>query len=98
MSDAEKSAARIKAAEDRASELEAANDRKDVVIEFGLSVDDAELLDGMTDIEAMKKIAKRLADKQTTHDKRPHPAQQGNGDTPPDSKDALAREFFGLNP
>lgn len=99
MSETEKAEARVKAAEERALELEATNARKDVAIEYRLSPDDVELLDGVTDIDAMKRIAERLA-KQSEDDAaprtpKPHPAQRG-GDAPVESADATARAFFGI--
>lgn len=60
MSEAERTEARIRDAEKRAAELEAANDRKDVAIEYRLSSDDAALLDDLTDPEAMRRLAARL--------------------------------------
>lgn len=100
MSESEKSEARIRAAEERAAELESANARKDVAITYGLSPEDTELLDGVTDIDAMKRIAERLA-KQAEKEAgprtpKPHPAQR-DGDTPAESQDAVARAFFGIN-
>lgn len=98
MTEAEKAAARLEAAEERAAALEAANDRKDIVIEFGLSKEDAEILDGITDIDAMKRIAARLATPEEPEKRtpKPHPAQMQGGDTPPEDDDAIARQFFGI--
>lgn len=61
MTEAEKVEARVRAAEDKAAALEAANARKDVAIEYGLSKDDAALLEGVTDADTMRRIAERLA-------------------------------------
>ena len=99
MTEAEKAEARIRAAEDQVAELKAANDRKDVALQYGLSADDAELLEGMTDADAMRRLADRLA-RQAREDAaprtpRPNPAQR-EGDTPAEDKDALARAFFGI--
>lgn len=98
MTEDQKVAARLKAAEERAAALEAANDRKDIVIEFGLSKEDAEILDGITDIDAMKRIAARLATPEEPEKRtpKPHPAQMQGGDTPPEDDDAIARQFFGI--
>lgn len=98
MTEAEKAAARLEAAEDRARELEVANSKKDVVIEFGLSKEDAEILEGITDIDAMKRIAARLATatEPVKRSPKPHPAQMQGGDTPPEDDDAIARQFFGI--
>lgn len=60
MSETEKAEARVREAEKRANELEAANARKDVAIEFRLDVDDAALLDDLTDPDAMRRLAGRL--------------------------------------
>ena len=99
MTEAERAEARIKAAEERAAELEAANDRKGVAIEFGLSADDAALLDDLTDTDAMRRLAERLARQAQAEAgprrPKPNPAQQG-GDSPISDKDAQARAFFGL--
>lgn len=99
MTEAEKAEARIKAAEERAAELEAANDRKAVAIEHGLSAEDAALLDDLTDTDAMRRLAERLARQAQAEAgprrPKPHPAQQG-GDSPMNDKDAQARAFFGI--
>lgn len=99
MSETEKADARIKAAEERAAELEAANNRKDLAIEHRLSADDAELLEGMTDVDAMRRVAERLArqaqEEAGPRAPKPNPAQRV-GDPPAEDKDALARSFFGI--
>lgn len=99
MTEAEKAEARVKAAEKRASELEAANARKDVAIDYGLSKDDAALLEGMTDPEAMRRLAERLAQQAAQaagpRSPKPNPAQRV-GDAPAEDKDAVARAFFGV--
>lgn len=99
MTEAEKAEARVKAAERRATELEAANVRKDVALEHGLSKDDAALLEGITDPEAMKRLAGRLAQQAAEaagpRAPKPHPAQRV-GDAPTEDKDAVARAFFGI--
>lgn len=99
MSAEEQAEARVKEAEKRAADLEAANDRKDVAIEFGLSRDDAELLDHLTDPEAMRSLAVRLARKaqEDAAPRRPQPnPAQHEGDSPINDKDAQARAFFGI--
>ena len=63
MSEAERAAAKVKAAEDRAAELEARNNIAEVALDYGLSKDDAQLLKGVSDIETMRQIAERLANK-----------------------------------
>jgi len=62
MSEQEKVEARVKAAEDRAAELEVRNRVAEVALEYGLSADDAALLNGVSDVETMRQIAERLAD------------------------------------
>ncbi|WP_152203631.1 hypothetical protein [Georgenia thermotolerans] len=99
MTEAEKAAARVKAAEERAAQLEAANIRKDVAIQYGLTADDVALLEGVTDADAMRRLAERLA-RQAREDAaprspRPNPAQW-EGDSPAEDKDAVARAFFGI--
>jgi|SRR5690625_556428 len=99
MTEAEKAEARVRAAEERAAELEADNTRKGVALQYGLSADDVALLEGVTDPEAMKRIAERLsvqaAEANAPRTPQPHPAQRA-GDAPVDDKDAVARAFFGL--
>ena len=99
MSEAEKAEARVKAAEDRAAQLEVANSRKDLAIEHRLSSEDAALLEGMTDVDAMRRVAERLArqaeEEAGPRAPKPHPAQR-EGDSPAEDKDALARAFFGI--
>ena len=99
MSESEKAAARVRAAEERAAELEVANSRKDLAIEHRLSSEDAELLEGMTDVDAMRRVAERLArqaeEEAGPRAPKPHPAQR-EGDSPAEDKDALARAFFGI--
>ena len=95
----EKAEARIKDAEQRAAELEAANDRKGVALEFQLTSEDAGLLDHLTDTDAMRALAQRLA-RQAQEDAaprrpQPNPAQH-EGDSPINDKDAQARAFFGI--
>lgn len=99
MTEAEKAEARVKAAEQRAVDLEAANARKDVAIEYGLSAEDVALLEGVSDVEAMKRLAGRLAqharDQSAPRPPKPNPAQR-TGDAPTEDKDAIARQFFGI--
>lgn len=99
MSAEEQAEARVKEAEKRAADLEAANDRKDVALEFRLSPEDAGLLDHLTDTDAMRALAQRLA-RQAQEDAaprrpQPNPAQH-QGDSPVADKDAQARAFFGI--
>lgn len=99
MTETERAEARVKAAEERAAQLESANARKDVAIEYGLSADDAALLESLTDVDAMRRLADRLA-RQAREDAaprtpKPNPAQRV-GDAPAEDKEALARAFFGI--
>ena len=99
MTEAEKAEARVRAAEQRAAELEAANVRKDVAIQYGLTADDVALLEGVSDPEAMKRLAERLARQAAAEagprPPKPNPAQRV-GDAPAEDKDAIARAFFGI--
>lgn len=100
LTEQEKAEARVKAAEERAAELEIRNNIAEVAIEYGLTQEDAHLLKGVSDIETMRQIAERLAkqvaDQAAPRAPRPHPAQR-NGDAVPDDHDAAARAFFGLD-
>lgn len=71
-SEAEKAADRLAQAEKRATEAEAKALRREVALASGLSPDDAELLDNLTDEAAMRRLAERLA--AANEDKR----KQGN--------------------
>lgn len=88
----QKAADREKAAIERAAIAEAKAVRREVALDFGLSKDDASLLDDLTDEDAMKRLAKRLADRDTK-DKRKTNRVPGEGtQTPPPSDDR--REFI----
>ena len=63
--DADKATSELANLKQQMAELKAANDRKDVAIEFKLSADDAALLSAVTDVEAMRTIADRLSKKPT---------------------------------
>jgi len=99
MTETERAEARVRAAEERAAELEAANVRKDVAIRFGLAADDVALLEGVSDAEAMTRLAERLA-RQAREDAGPRPPKpnpaQRVGDAPAEDKEAVARAFFGI--
>lgn len=60
-SEAEKAAERLSNAEQRAVEAEARALRREVALEHNLSKDDAALLDAITDEDAMRALATRLA-------------------------------------
>ena len=63
--DANKATSELANLKQQMAELKAANDRKDVAIEFKLSAEDAALLSAVTDVEAMRTIADRLSKKPT---------------------------------
>lgn len=63
--DADKATSELDSLKQQMAELKAANDRKDVAIEFKLSREDAALLSAVTDVEAMRTIADRLSKKPT---------------------------------
>lgn len=63
--DAEQASSELASLKQQMTELKAANDRKDVAIEFKLSKEDAALLSAVTDVEAMRTIADRLSKKPT---------------------------------
>ena len=60
-SEADKAAERLANAEKRASEAEARVLRREIALEHKLDKDDADLLDALTDEDAMRRLAERLA-------------------------------------
>lgn len=90
----EKAAEREAAAEKRAAEAEARAVRRETALEFRLSKDDAKLLDAVSDEDAMRALAQRLAD-----DKRKpsnHVPAEGTNETPPaDERRAFVRRLTG---
>lgn len=60
-SEADKAAERVAEAERRAAEAEARVLRREIALEHKLDKDDAALLDALTDEDAMRSLAKRLA-------------------------------------
>jgi membrane protein involved in colicin uptake len=84
-SEADKAADRLAEAEKRATEAEAKALRREVALAHGLSKEDAELLDDLTDEEAMRRLAGRLA--AANEDKRKQgnhvPNEGGKGGEPP---------------
>lgn len=91
----EKAEARIKDAEQRAAELEAANDRKGVALEFQLTSEDAGLLDHLTDIDAMRALAQRLA-RQAQEDAKRAPYLPDAGANPRPARDDNSAFLRGL--
>lgn len=89
--EAEKVADRLAEVEKRATEAESRATRRDVALEFRLSKDDAALLDAITDEEAMRSLAERLAgesDKKRNHVPREGSTPTATGD---DRRDFLRR-------
>lgn len=92
--EAEKAAERLAAAEREAAEAKAAILRRDIALEHSLSKDDAALLDNVTDEDAMRSLAARLAALQV-EDKnprppRPDPNQGRTGAAPTSTGDLFA--------
>lgn len=92
MTDAEKAEAtlteaqqRVTDAEQRATAAEAALARLQIVHEFGLDADDTDALEGITDADALRKVAERLAAGRSGSTPRPRPTQ-GQQRTAPQSK------------
>lgn len=89
LTEQEKAEARVKAAEERAAELELRNNIAEVAIEFGLSKEDAHLLKDVSSVEAMRSLAGRLAE--SSKEKRNHYVPtEGTGTPPPKDE---RREF-----
>ena len=97
--EAERAAERLAEAEQRAAAAESRAIRRETALEFHLSADDAALLDAVSDPDAMRSLAKRLARQAqadaATQRRQPHPAQR-TPTSEADDKDAIARSFFGL--
>lgn len=81
LTEQEKAESRVKAAEERASELEVRNNIAEVAIEYGLTKDDATLLQGVSDIETMRQIAERLSEPKTNRNH--YVSSEGTGTPPP---------------
>ena len=86
--EAQKSAEREAAAEKRAAAAEAKAVRREVALEESLSADDAALLDAITDEDAMRALAKRLAS-----DKKRSNVVPNEGRTPTPGSDQDMRAF-----
>lgn len=99
MTEAEKAEARVKTAEERVRDLEAANARKDVAIEHRLDPDDAELLNDLTDVDAMRRLASRLQaaanDAAGPHSPRPDKNQGRSSSGPATTADQFAAALGG---
>lgn len=91
------------AAEQRAAEAEARALRREVALEVGLSKDDAAYLDALTDEDAMRALAGRLAaaadlKQESQVPPRPgfHMDQTGRESTAQPNSDELARSILGI--
>lgn len=91
------------AAEQRAVEAEARALRREVALEVGLSKDDAAYLDALTDEDAMRALAGRLAaaadlKQESQVPPRPgfHMDQTGRESTAQPNSDELARSILGI--
>lgn len=90
------------AAEQRAAEAEARALRREVALEVGLSKDDAAYLDALTDEDAMRALATRLAAAATQKAPQPivrpgfHMDQTGRESTAQPNSDEIARAFLGI--
>lgn len=86
-SEADKAADRLTKAEQRAVEAEAKALRREVALEHNLSKDDAELLDALTDEDAMRRLAERLAtaseDKRKNGNRVPREGQTSSNTSDP---------------
>lgn len=90
-SEADKAAERMAQAERRATEAEAKALRREVALEHKLSKDDADLLDALTDEDAMRRFAERLATASEDQRKRNNTSPR-EGTTPKAGDDSM-REF-----
>ena len=88
----QKAAEREAAAEQRAAEAEARATRREVAIEYSLPKEDAELLDALTDEDAMRRFAERLSVKREDRLRNSnHVPNEGSNPRPePDERRAFA--------
>lgn len=94
-SEADKAADRVAHAEQRATEAEARALRREVALEHSLTKSDAELLDDLSDEDAMRRLAARLA--AASEDKRKTNPVPSEGKTPTSggtSETEFARSLF----
>lgn len=96
-SEAEKAAERLTKAEQRAAEAEARALRREVALDHRLSKDDAGLLDGMTDEDAMRRLAERLSQQEADRTKNGNrvPREGANPSAPEDKSRTVVRDLFG---
>lgn len=97
--EAEKVAERLAEVEKRAAEAEARTMRRDVALEFGLSKDDAALLDAVNGEEAMRSLAQRLSSASDKSKKSSNTSPREGitpaGNTTNDEEREFARNLFG---
>lgn len=93
--EAEKAAEALAAAESRAAEAEARALRRDIALEHRLNKGDAALLDSMTDEEAMRSLAERLAAGSDKKHGNYVPREGNNPPAKPDEKRAFANFLTG---
>lgn len=89
---------KAEAAERRAIEAEARVVRRDLALEHNLSKDDAALLDTITDEDAMRRLAERLASAESDRKKQGnHVPREGNPPTSSSNADdaSFARDLLG---
>lgn len=97
-SEADKVAERLAEAERKAAEAEARVLRREVALEHKLSTEDAALLDTITDEDAMRALAKRLAAVESDNKHGNHVPREGNNPRPkPDERRAFANFLTGNN-
>lgn len=92
----ERAKAREAEAEKRAREAESRALRREIALENNLSREDAELLDDLTDEDAMRRLAARIAraaEPPSPRQPRPNLNQGGSGQAPPQTP---ADEFAGF--
>lgn len=96
-SEAEKTADRLAKAEKRAADAEARVLRREIALEHELDKDDAALLDALTDEDAMRKFAERLAAAKTDKKKQGNyvPSEGTSSRPQADPKRTFLRELTG---
>jgi hypothetical protein len=96
-SEAQKAADRLAAAERKAVEAEARVLRRDIALDFKLGKEDAELLDSITDEDAMRRLAERLVGRESERKKQGnHVPNEGRTPNPADDTErAAVRGLFG---
>ena len=91
--EAEKAAEELAQARAEAADAKAAILRRDIALEHSLTKDDAALLDAVTDEDAMRSLAARLAaqvEDRTTRPPKPDPNQGRSGAAPTSTGDLFA--------